>query len=310
MPRTTGRGAAGETNMTRLALTFAALLLALAAVAACGVSGEDNPTPTPSPTATPAPTATPVPTPTPDPTATPIPTPTPAPTATPVPATPGVSTPAPIPGQDTAAEIVAAALDALAVAASYHFLVEAVIKVEEEGTSLELPFTFEGDFQQPDRLRGQMTLSLGFFSVESEIVLIGQDYYAKDPVSGEWEANSGVVDALPQAIAAFAMPVNLASLAANPMLVGIEEFDGRPAYRVRLAGDGEQLGAGGPFVLDLWIDSEDLKLRRISTTVTDVPAGAVAGAQAGPLSGDLTVDVSAVIGSYDAPVNIQPPPIN
>jgi hypothetical protein len=222
-----------------------------------------------------------------------------------------VSTPAPTPGQDTAAaEIVAAALDALAVAASYHFLVEAVIKVEEEGTSLELPFTFEGDFQQPDRLRGQMTLSLGFFSVESEIVLIGQDYYATDPVSGEWEANSGVVDALPQAIAAFAMPGNLASIAANPMLVGVEDFAGRPAYRVRLAGDGEQLGAGGPFVLDLWIDSEDLKLRRIATTVTDVPAGAVAGAQAGPLSGDLTVDVSAVIGSYDAPVHIQPPPVN
>ncbi len=298
MPRTTCRGAAGETNMTRLALTLTALLLALAAAAACGDSGVDDSTPTPLPTATSVPTATP------------LPTPTPAPTATPVPATPGVSTPAPIPNQDTAAEIVAAALDALAVAASYHFLVEAVIKVEEEGTSLELPFTFEGDFQQPDRLRGQMTLSLGFFSVESEIVLIGQDYYAKDPVSGEWEANSGVVDALPQAIAAFAMPGNLTSIAANPMLVGVEDFAGRPAYRVRLAGDGEQLGAGGPFVLDLWIDSEDLKLRRIATTVTDVPAGAVAGAQAGPLSGDLTVDVSAVIGSYDAPVHIQPPPIN
>ena len=305
MPRTTGRGAAGETKMTRLALTLTALMLALAAAAACGDSRVDDPTPTPLPT------ATPIPTPTPAPTATPIPTPTPAPTATPVPATPGVSTPAPIPNQDTAAaEIVAAALDALAVAESYHFLVEAVIKVEEEGTSLELPFTFEGDFQQPDRLRGQMTLSLGFFSVESEIVLIGQDYYATNPVSGEWEANSGVVDALPQAIAAFAMPGNLASIAANPMLVGVEDFAGRPEYRVRLAGDGEQLGAGGPFVLDLWIDSEDLKLRRISTTVTDVPAGAVAGAQAGPLSGDLTVDVSAVIGSYDAPVNIQPPPIN
>ena len=299
MPRTTGRGAAGETNMTRLALTLTALMLALAAVAACGDSRVDDPTPTPLPTATPAPTATP------------LPTPTPAPTATPLPATPGVSTPAPTPGQDTAAaEIVAAALDALAVAESYHFLVEAVIKVEEEGTSLELPFTFEGDFQQPDRLRGQMILSLGFFSVESEIVLIGQDYYAKDPVSGEWEANSGVMDALPQAIAAFAMPGNLASIAANPMLVGVEDFAGRPAYRVLLTGDGEQLGAGGHFALDLWIDSEDLKLRRIATTVTDVPAGAVAGAQAGPLSGELTVDVSAVIGSYDAPVHIQPPPVN
>ena len=301
--------------MTRLVLVLAALLTALSLATACSASGGDDPTPSPEPTATPAPTATPFPTPspTPAPTATPVPTPSPppAPTSTPAPAALEDPTPAPAPavGAD-AGDIVAAALDALAEAESYHFLVEAVIEVEEEGTTLELPFTFEGDFQQPDRLRGEMTMSLGFFSVETEIVLIGEDYYAKNPASGEWEANSAALEAFPQPIATFAMPGTLTSLAADPVLVGIENLDGAEAYRLRLSGDGLQLGADEPVTLDLWIDLEELKLRRVTATVTDVSSDAAAGASNGLLSGNLTVEINAVIGSYDAPVDIQPPPVN
>ncbi len=301
--------------MIRLALTLATLLLALSALAACTGSGEDDATPTPEPTPTPAPTATPVPTPSPAPapTATPVPTPspTPAPTATPIPAAPEVRKPAPVPASGAEADdILAAALDALSGAESYHFLVEAVIEVEEEGTTLELPFTFEGDFQQPDRLRGEMSMSLGFFSIETEIVLIGEDYYAKNPVSGEWEANSAALDAFPQPIAMFAMPGSLTSLTADPVLVGIEDLDGIRTYRLRLTEDGHQLGAGESIVLDLWIDSEELRLRRIAATVADLSSDAAAGASDGLLSGNLAVEVNAVIGNYDAPVDIQPPPIN
>ena len=301
--------------MIRLALMFATLLLALSTATACADSGEDDATPMPEPTSTPAPTATPVPTPspTPAPTATPVPTPspTPAPTAIPIPAASEAPKPAPAPaGEPDAEDIVAAALDALAAAESYHFLVEAVVNVEEEGTTMELPFTFEGDFQQPDRLRGEMTMSLGFFSVDTEIVLIGEDYYAKNPASGEWEANSAALEAFPQPIAMFAMPETLTSLTADPVLVGIEELDGMRTYRLRLTEEGHQLGAGESITLELWIDSEELRLRRIAATVADLSSDAAAGASDGLLSGELTVDVNAVISSYDAPVNIQPPPVN
>ena len=303
--------------MIRLALILVALLLAFSAVVACADSGEDDTTPPPEPTATPAPTAsptpaptaTPVPTATPAPTATRVPTATPAPAAIPAPTATAVTAPAPASGQD-AAEIVSAALDALAEAESYHFLVEAVIEVEEEGTTLELPFTFDGDFQQPDRLRGEMTMSLGFFSVETEIVLIGEDYYAKNPISGEWEANSSTLDAFPQPIAMFAMPGTLTSLTADPVLVGIEDLDGTQAYRLRVTGDGLGLGVDEPITLDLWVDLEELKLRRIEASLADVSSGATAGASDGLLSGNLTLELNAVIGNYDAPVDIQPPPVN
>ncbi len=229
----------------------------------------------------------------------------------PVTSAPVVATPAPAPaGEAEADDILAAALDALSGAESYHFLVEAVIEVEEEGTTLELPFTFEGDFQQPDRLRGEMTMSLGFFSVETEIVLIGEDYYAKNPASGEWEANSTALEAFPQPIAMFAMPETLTSLTADPVFVGIEELDGMKTYRLRLTEEGHQLGAGESIVLDLWIDSEELRLRRIAATVADLSSDAAAGASDGLLSGNLTVEVNAVISGYDAPVDIQPPPVN
>ena len=301
--------------MNRLALIFAALLLALSAGTACDDSGDDNATPTPAPTSTPAPTATPVPTPspTPAPTATPIstPSPTPAPTATPATSAPEAPTPTPSPANGAdAGDIVAAALDALAEAESYHFLVEAVITVKEEGTTLELPFTFEGDFQQPDRLRGDMTMSLGFFSIETEIVLIGEDYYAKNPTTGEWEANSAALEAFPEPIAMFAMPGTLTSLTAEPALVGIENLDGAEAYRLRLSGDGLELGVDEPITLDLWVDSEELKLRRIEASVAGVSSEAAGGASNELLSGNLTVDVEAAISNYDAPVDIQPPPVN
>ncbi len=301
--------------MTRLALMFAALLLALSATTACDVSGEDEATPTPEPTSTPAPTATPVPTPspTPAPTVTPIsvPSPTPRPTATPATSAPQVHTPTPDPSNGAdAGDILAAALDALAEAESYHFLVEAVITVKEEGTTLELPFTFEGDFQQPDRVRGDMTMSLGFFSIETEIVLIGEDYYAKNPATGEWEANSTALEAFPEPIAMFAMPGTLTSLTAEPTLVGIEDLDGAEAYRLRLSGAGLELGADEPITLDLWVDLEELKLRRIEASVAGVSSDAAAEASNELLSGNLTVEVEAVIGNYDAPVDIQPPSVN
>ncbi len=301
--------------MTRLALMFATLLLALSAVTACDVSGEDDATPTPEPTSTPAPTATPVPTPspTPAPTATPVPTPSPmpAPTAMPVTSAPVVATPAPAPaGEADAEDILAAVLDALAEAESYHFLVEAVITVKEEGTTLELPFTFEGDFQRPDRLRGDMTMSLGFFSIETEIVLIGEDYYAKNPTTGEWEANSTALEAFPEPIAMFAMPGTLSSLTAEPTLVGIEDLDGAKAYRLRLSGAELELGADEPITLDLWVDLEELRLRRIEASVAGVSSDTAGGTSSELLSGNLTVDVEAVISNYDAPVDIQPPPVN
>ena len=236
-----------------------------------------------------------------------MPAPTPTSTATPIPAAPELPTPAPSPeGEADAGAIVAGALDALAEAESYHFLVEAMIEVEEEGTTLELPFTFEGNFQKPDRLRGEMTMSLGFISVETEVVLIGEDYYAKNPVSGEWEVNSAVQDLFPQPIAMFATPDTLAPLAADPVLVGVENLDGMQAYRLRLTGDELDLGTSEPITLDLWVDLDELKLRRIEAFVADVSSGATDGL----LSGNFTVEVNVVIGNYDAPVDIQPPHVN
>ena len=83
-----------------------------------------------------------------------------------------------------------------------------------------------------------------------------------------------------------------------------------PTYRLRLTEGGHLLGAGESLALDLWVDSEELRLRRITATVTDLSSNAAAGASGGLLSGNLTVEVNAVIGNYDAPVDIQPPPVN
>ena len=231
----------------------------------------------------------------------------PAPTATPEPT--ATATPDAGQGEPSAAQIVAGALNAMNGADSYHFLIDVGIEVEQEGVTLELPFTFEGDFQAPDRLRGTMELSLGFFTVETEVVLIEGVYYMRNLETGEWERDSELVDALPADIAIFAMPLSIESGILAPELVGVEELDGRPSYRVRIVIADVAQGIGEDAQADLWIDVEDNTLRKMVTETAISDDGSLGVAEGSLLSGDVTITVTALISDYGVPVDIQTPQV-
>ena len=186
-------------------LRYAAAALICALLAACGDPAIDVPTPT----ATVAPTLTPTVAAVPPPTATPAVTPTPAPTATPLPTATAVPTSAPmltpvseiapnaarsaLAADDSAREILSAALEAMQDADAFHADVDASFKIvqteasfqmDEETFGDEFPIYYKGDIQAPDRTRGKLGISLGFFLLEIDIITIGEDAYITNPETG------------------------------------------------------------------------------------------------------------------------------
>ena len=165
-------------------LRYVAAALLCALLAGCGDTALDVPTPTatvaptltPTATAVPPPTATPAATATPAPTATPLPTatvaPTSAPTLTPVSeSTPNAAQSA-LAADNSAREILSAALEAMQAADAFHADVDASFKIvqseasfqmDEETFGDEFPIYYKGDIQAPDRTRGKLGISLGFF---------------------------------------------------------------------------------------------------------------------------------------------------
>ena len=69
----------------------------------------------------------------------------------------------------------------------FHFDMDALVTIKEGGISLEVPLGLAGDFQAPDRSRGTVSISLGFFTLEFQIITIGDTQYTADPETGEWQ---------------------------------------------------------------------------------------------------------------------------
>ena len=138
-------------------------------------------------------------------TATASPTPMPPPTATPTPTV----TPTPVPaaavsplsetslGLTAAQEILVAAYAAMRDVESFHFDLDARARQSGEGIESEIPMTFVGDVFVPDRVRGTLRVSLGFFELRIETIAIGDTAYMRDPQTGDWAIAPDLLSALP-----------------------------------------------------------------------------------------------------------------
>ena len=266
---------------------FRFLLPALSAVVfvACGES-EPVPTPTPAPTAT----------------ATPVPTATPAPT--PTAAAPVVE----LVDAPPAGEILQESFNAMREVGSFHFELEADVKPSSSAGGLiqEIPFTFSADYQAPDRVHGKLAVSLGFFSVEVEIITVGDTTYITDPETGEWTTGSGPFSVLPS-------PTEFTSEVVSALddvtLVGQEVLDGTPVYRLRGVPPLTVFeGSGGISAqADFWIGVEDSLLRQI-VAEGQISLEAMTGTfGVSGISGDATVTMTMTFAAYGVPVVIEAP---
>ena len=278
--------------MRNLWLALSTLALAAVLLAACAES-QATPTATPAPTATP----TPIPTPTPHPTATPIPTPVQTDTLLP-PAGPMVP---------SAQEVLDAALAAMSATGSFHFRVDANVKPTDQTSTTGIPLTFEGEFLAPDRVRGKLVVSLGFFSLVIETIAIGDTSYTTNPQTGEWEVGAGPASLFPN-------PAELregrAAEFRDLVLLGQETLEGVQVYHLRVVPPQGIFGdPGGVAQADFRIGVEDFRILRISAqgeVSLDDLGPALRGAG---ISGAAHIAMTLDFSAYGEPVVIEAPPI-
>ena len=270
-------------------ITTGVALLVVAFGLACAETADpetaDSPSPLPSPEAAAAAAATP----------TPTPTPTPEPTATP--------TPLALSPQ----ELIDSAAAAMRGLTSFHFDMDMQIKVASEGLTLDVPLAFVGDFQAPDRLRATMSLSVAFFTIETEVVGIGDTTYTRDPETGEWDVSVGE-DAFIISPDEF-MGEGVSDLT-DLAFVGVETLDGVGMYRLQgTSATGAFTDSASDFVLSFWIRIDDGYLAQINAE------GELDLGEENPLLGDVaggtaTAALSVKFSAYGEPVSIEPPDLD
>ena len=114
------------------------------------------------------------------------------------------------------------ALAAMTEVESFHFELESTVSTSTDDADVGLPISFTGDYQAPDRIRGELSLSLGFFSIDMEAIAIGDTTYITSLDSGEWEISSDLGFGVPNP-AELAVPGGVALEGLT--LVGEEDLD-------------------------------------------------------------------------------------
>ncbi|MGD9050078.1 MAG: LppX_LprAFG lipoprotein, partial [Anaerolineae bacterium] len=226
------------------------------------------------------------------PTDTPAPTPTFTPTSTPT------VTPMPTPTLPSAQALLEAALGILETE-SYHFGMDMQMKATEGTMTMEIPFTFVGDFEAPDRVQGSMSMTMFGMTIEMEVITIGETAYATNPDTGEWEV--GAESAAPFSPEDFAGidPADIEDLT----VTGEVSLDGTTAYHLQGIASAQDMGPAmadieGELQLEYWIGVADGRLRQ-----NTVEGELLAPGEAGTIGLVATTTYS----DYGQAVAIEPP---
>ncbi len=258
-----------------------ALLLMVGLGACAGL-----PQPAPAQTEAPAPAAD-----------TPLPPPD---TAVPPPAAPEPSpTPTPAPRPSSPHAILEESLQALSGLDTWHVEVGMQMTAQVKGLTVELPVTYLGDFQAPDRLEGTVSVRLLGTTLEKDTVLIAR--MVQSPAPG---ADAGMANIQPDTILSLLSfagfePGDLRDLE----LVGEATLDGIPVYHLkgtvssqdlRVAPNGVQLQIQGEMQFEVWIGVADSLPRQAAAEGELAVEG---GAQ-----GTLHVAGTSALSSFGQPV--------
>ena len=294
--------------------------LVLTVAVACGeVAPEPTPTPTPEPTATPTPSPTPTPTPLPTATPTPVPTstPIPQPTATPLVPTPTPSSDARDVEEDSEAEesgpdaeqVLADSAEAMSEAESFAFEVTGHLLVDSTDSEVRIPITYSGVSAAPDRSEASLVLNVFFFSLQIDLVIIGDAVWTTNPQTEVWEEAPPGSIALPNP--ALLMGGDTPALS-DPVIVAPEMVDGVETLRLMgtpqieaLSGLGDEIASA-----DVWIGAEDWLVYRIDAGgEIDLDALGLPLASAG-ITGVADLVLEIRLSNYGTPVEIEPPDTN
>ncbi len=278
-------------RMPRIGVVAVVLLLLAITLAACGQTLAQSPSPTPEPVDVAA-RATDTPEP---PTATPLvpPTPIPMPSATPT----------PVPPPASADAILQSALDTMKEIDTWRVEAEGDMSAQLRDLTLEVPVSYAGQFQAPDRLEG--TVAMKFFGVtlKKDMVVLGSTMEVTTQESGEGEATMA-----PAGMFSLLDFVGFEPAAIRDLtLLGEETLDGRPVYHLQgkllaepmeVAQEGTELLLEGELQFEVWIGIDD-SLPHLGTVQGSLTAS-------GSVPGTLTVASTATFSEFGQPVTTEP----
>ena len=232
---------------------------------------------------------------------------------TPATAAPGLEVPSsPTPSADPVAtpdttspqDILDASLAAMEAATSYRFTIAADVDATVGGAATQIPITFSGVYQAPDRIQATLLIRVGQSAVGVEVKTIAGATYVGDSRTGQWQESQQLRSVLPDPAR---LPTDLAQ-DLRAVEVTKDSVSGAPAHRLQgltpLGMFGE-LRPNGP--VSLWIGAEDFLVRRIEAE------GQIRLQELGFLLGNYGISnasgatVSMRLSAFDEPVAIDLP---
>lgn len=143
---------------------------------------------------------------------------------------------------------------------------EASFQMDEETFGDEFPMYYKGDIQAPDRTRGKLGVSLGFFLLEIDIITIGDDAYITNPETGVWE-RTYIADTGFPSPSEFVLPPMDPAQYEDLQIVGEDTVDGVATRRISAAVQGNYLGSAyDSLYVEMWVGVQDALLRRLTMT--------------------------------------------
>ncbi len=132
----------------------------------------------------------------------------------------------------------------------------------------------EGDFVRPDEMRARVRVITVFTPVDLSMIVLGNEQYATDPITGRWgifPPDWGELNLAALFHPETGLQVLLKDGILDLALAGTEAVDGRNCYRLTGRVSGERMIAAtmgfigeGDVEVEVWVDSEDFHMRRLA----------------------------------------------
>ena len=192
---------------------------------------------------------------------------------------------------------------------SFAFDVTGHLLMESPDGETRIPLTYNGVSAAPDRSRASLVLNVFFFSLQIDLVMVGDTVWTTNSQTDIWEeAPSGSI-ALPNP--ALLLGGQTPALA-DPVTVGTEDVDGVETIHLTGTPQIEALsGLGDELVsADIWVGADDWLVQRIvAAGEVDLDSLGLPLASAG-LQGSAELVLDVRLSEFDTPVVIEPPDTN
>ena len=192
---------------------------------------------------------------------------------------------------------------------SFAFEVNGSLLVDSTDGEVRIPLTYNGVSAAPGRSRASLVLNVYFFSLQIDLIIIGDTVWTTNPQTEVWERAASGTIALPNP--ALLIGGDTPALS-DPVIVGAERVDGVETIHLRgvaqidaLSGLGDELA-----LADVWVGAEDWLVYRIAAGgEVDLDGLGLPLASAG-LTGSAELLLDIRLSDFNTPVTIEPPDTN